>query len=360
MVEIKLQTVDFEHFTNDHYISVRVGEAQKLAKLANSRTFKLSSSAIGNRKFGKVELFKRVGSCPVCVDPASAGGVNELEVSFDDTCLHLNAEVSSADGRSKGVSKAGTKGESEEQRRATEYIQEHNLELRLAEAMQQVLRERPADPAQFIADALTKRKVFALKAPKKPAELAKAPRTQFSLASIPEAAEPSPVVQEPPASEAEAPCRSSPRKPLVTCVMDDEALLQPENELGELPISPEIGRLMRKPRALLSQHCCKEPAGSEQKSGTSSDMVSASAEPARCEGLPCSRRLLPSMGSYHAPSSYGGLLTQASCVDASSVTEQRAQQEASSPPGAGPIKRSNPYSKFTSAKAAALQHDDLC
>jgi len=160
MAEIKLDAPEWEQFAADHYISMRVGEAQKLGKLAASRTYKFPASIVGNRKYGKIEIFKRVGSGIVCIDPTMVSGVREVNIDFDGQSLSFGAEVRFPEVVKPGADKddLGKKAQlqSESKKRAAEYLQQHNLEARLSEAMQVLLRERPADPAAFLAERLVK------------------------------------------------------------------------------------------------------------------------------------------------------------------------------------------------------------
>lgn len=191
MVEICLETAAFEQFSRDHYLSVRVGEAQKLARLADRRSFRFPASAVGSRKYGKVEIFQRVGSCNLCIDPAMAEGKNECEVAFNGTVLKFNAEVqdtSEGGGGTRGGANKVASGGGEEkkkaepsmaQQKAMDYLASHHLEVRLADAMQQVLRERPDDPGQFLADILTKNSGLVAKMPKKAAKAKEASTVQL-------------------------------------------------------------------------------------------------------------------------------------------------------------------------------------
>lgn len=178
MVEVKLETLGLQSFSKDYYVSVRVGEAQKLARLSASRNFKFPASAINGRRYGKVELFKRIGSGTVCVDPTMATGANEVEVpGVEEETLRFNAEVWALDGSGKKTPKGtptspkqkqfGQNTIPDAQKKAMDYLDEHHLEVRLADAMQQVLRQRPEDPATFLAEALKKNAPLVKNLPKK-------------------------------------------------------------------------------------------------------------------------------------------------------------------------------------------------
>jgi len=156
MVEIKLDTDDCMKVENDHYVSVRIGDAQKLAKMAPSRTYRFPSSTVGNRKYGKIEVFRRVASSILCIDPTSSVANNEVELALGDLRLRFDTKV--------GFTEAGKAPQPQpvapaappkgNKVAAAEYLQKHHLEAKLSEAMAAVLRERPADPAVFMAQKL--------------------------------------------------------------------------------------------------------------------------------------------------------------------------------------------------------------
>jgi hypothetical protein len=64
MVELQLQPID-SVLSKDTYVSVRIGDAQKLSKVNQVRHFKFSKAAVGEHKFGKLDIFKRIGGCSI-------------------------------------------------------------------------------------------------------------------------------------------------------------------------------------------------------------------------------------------------------------------------------------------------------
>merc|ERR1719159_1761328 len=84
MVELKLEALDFDNSAGDTYVAVRVGESQKLSRLSASRNFKFPEKALGNRKFGKLDVFKRVGSASIEVRPDPDVAVQELQVDCNE------------------------------------------------------------------------------------------------------------------------------------------------------------------------------------------------------------------------------------------------------------------------------------
>lgn len=131
----------------DCFVSVRVGEMQKFSKFAPSRTYKFKDA--GDRSFGKIELFRRIGGCTVNINPAVSGlrEVNLGDVDFGVAVLDQNG-LPQPDSPSKKSEKDSEKAA------AMEYLSRHHLEERLSEAMKEVLRERPDNPSKFMSDLL--------------------------------------------------------------------------------------------------------------------------------------------------------------------------------------------------------------
>jgi len=155
MVELRLDLTEDIPLPSDTFVSVRVGDFQKLSKLSPSRTYRFPNA---DRHYGKIEVFKRIGVCSVDVDPLNEDprevsihcGESQPELGFkvaveasDNTKKKLAAEKEEAE--KKGNSKA---------REAKEYLAAHQLEVQLSEAMQALLRERPANPKEFLAQVL--------------------------------------------------------------------------------------------------------------------------------------------------------------------------------------------------------------
>jgi len=169
MVEVKLEPADGNGAMRDLYVALRIGETQKLTRASKARTYKFPSSTNSDRRYGKIEIFKRIGGCSVPIDPASFGKSCPVNVPLE----HSAAELDNKTGMLFHMSLCGDDGRGTSAQEkppnsarkadpntnpkvvaAKEYVDEHNLEMRLADAMQAVLRERPADPAEFISARL--------------------------------------------------------------------------------------------------------------------------------------------------------------------------------------------------------------
>eukprot|EP00927_Polykrikos_kofoidii_P021132 TRINITY_DN2010_c0_g1_i1.p1 TRINITY_DN2010_c0_g1~~TRINITY_DN2010_c0_g1_i1.p1 ORF type:complete len:469 (+),score=66.05 TRINITY_DN2010_c0_g1_i1:132-1409(+) len=174
MVDIRLD-LNEELRQTDCFVSVRVGENQKLSRLSKSRVYSFPNA--GDKHFGKIEVFRRIGSCAIDIDPAHLQS-RVLSVSCNDKeiqNLPLTVAVEATAPRAPKEAVGGKK-DSEKTRLAKDYLSAHCLEVHLSEAMQVLLRERPSNPTEFLAKQLLNCAVGSVvpSSPKKqPADVAK-------------------------------------------------------------------------------------------------------------------------------------------------------------------------------------------
>jgi len=151
MVEVKFDAVS-KMDLSDCYVAVRIGEVQKLARLPASKA--LSFPKAGDRHFGKVEVYRRIGGCGVDFDPMKAG---DRQVSMDCGAagdLRLNIAVEGTKGPEAATDADPTAAGGAREKAAKEYLRKHSVELQLSEAMQCLLKEKPDDPIDFLVSKL--------------------------------------------------------------------------------------------------------------------------------------------------------------------------------------------------------------
>lgn len=158
MVELTLEHIQENGMPQDCFVSVRVGDAQKLSRLSAARVFRFPQAA--DRRFGKIEVFRRIGVCSVDVDPTREGlrdvSIDCVEAGFGS--LGLKLAVGGAAVQQKKVEETErAKKTGVKEKNAKEYLAKHSLEVQLSDAMQAVLRERPDNPTEFLAAKLLQR-----------------------------------------------------------------------------------------------------------------------------------------------------------------------------------------------------------
>jgi len=160
MVEVRLESLDPGTLPQDCYVSVRLGETQKLSKLTGLRTLRFPGSK--DWRLGKIEVFKRVGACSIDVNPA-ANTDREVRIACDSNVGELGLRVHLETDAMQQGAVAATKQEAQTQSEASkgakmqaykEYLGKHGLEVMLSEAMSAVLRQRPDQPVDFLVEHL--------------------------------------------------------------------------------------------------------------------------------------------------------------------------------------------------------------
>jgi hypothetical protein len=157
MVELKLdvaQETSSAAAADDCFVSVRVGEFQKLTRLAPSRTYKFPRAA--DRRFCKLEVFKRIGKVAIDIERQK---VSSLDMKLDSNDwgsenLGFKLAVGDTDGKVCKVDEADMVKESQRSKLVKDYLAAHKLEAHIAEAMKQLLFERPENPTEYLGKKL--------------------------------------------------------------------------------------------------------------------------------------------------------------------------------------------------------------
>jgi len=159
-VELRLDSVEDDGMPKDCFVSVRVGDTQKLSRLAQSRVYRFPQAT--ERHYGKIEVFRRIGACNVDVDPA-VEGLREVSIDCKDAGfgslglkIAVDAEAAAKERpvEEAAAAEAHKKDKGTKVKVAKEYLNKHGLEARLSQAMQAVLREKPENPVEFLAARL--------------------------------------------------------------------------------------------------------------------------------------------------------------------------------------------------------------
>jgi len=194
MVNLHLHALDEASLSGENFVAVRIGDNQKLARIAPERHFKFTSPNVQRFKYGKLELFQRVGTCNIDVDPQVGEQTLTVPINGDNShCFHFKVELQGLEKRGKKASpeKAKSLAEKEDAKlletipedkaaqqkslskaraAGAKYLEKHNFELRLAQAVQELMRAEPEDPATFIGEALRRSQGVVIRSPGKAIE----------------------------------------------------------------------------------------------------------------------------------------------------------------------------------------------
>lgn len=198
MVELQVQALDADGSlarANDLYVNIRVGEEQKRTRLCgNARVFKFSAK---ERQWGKLEVFQRVGGCTFGAGENLRDAVQEISMPCDDGRADIRFRVAHGKTARQALVPDGKPPASQEEQssaprdRAEAYLKHHNLEVRLAEVLQLLLRDRPDDPASYVYERLQKNEhmIAQLQVPKTQPNASPPERSEDELADFRKASE---------------------------------------------------------------------------------------------------------------------------------------------------------------------------
>jgi len=173
-VELRLEPLDGISLPQECYVSVRVGETQRLSKLSGPRTFRFPSGADGG--VGKIEIFRRVGACNFEVNP-STDADREVRIGCSDSVgelglrVHMERDGGAMKEEMQDPSETSNTGAFEfegiqgvrgirKMKEYKEYLNTHGMNVLLSEALSLMLRERPDQPVDFLVERLKQSKPF--------------------------------------------------------------------------------------------------------------------------------------------------------------------------------------------------------
>eukprot|EP00933_Yihiella_yeosuensis_P028988 TRINITY_DN22734_c0_g4_i2.p1 TRINITY_DN22734_c0_g4~~TRINITY_DN22734_c0_g4_i2.p1 ORF type:complete len:489 (-),score=122.60 TRINITY_DN22734_c0_g4_i2:282-1748(-) len=154
MVELRLEQVEDGSMPKDCFLSVRMGDIQKISRLGASRIYRFPQAT--GRRQSKIEVFQRIGVLNMDIDSAASTS-QEVSINCQDTGfgkLSMKVGINTGGKNEEPHPESPGKKAPAKVKAAKEYLGKHNLEGRLSEAMQAVLRERPEDPASYMAALL--------------------------------------------------------------------------------------------------------------------------------------------------------------------------------------------------------------
>lgn len=145
---------------SDTFVSMRIGEVQKQSRFADSRTYRFPAPAKGQGNFGRIEVFKRIGHLTVKFDDMD-GSAKDVTVPVDVPGLkNLALSLSVKGGGTETLPQLkanSTKRAKQRKDAAQRYLDDHNLEDTLADAMKELIHTKPRDPHAFLSNLILRR-----------------------------------------------------------------------------------------------------------------------------------------------------------------------------------------------------------
>jgi hypothetical protein len=153
-MEVSLETVAGQIIPEDTFVSIRIGEVNKQTRFAASRTHRFPESCV-RESFARIEVFKRIGSAMVDFDSPAGDYLCEgapVDVACDYPGLSkISWQVTA---KKQGASKQEPKQPLQRMNSAQQYLKENNLEVELANVVQELLKTRPKDAYGFVSSRM--------------------------------------------------------------------------------------------------------------------------------------------------------------------------------------------------------------
>jgi len=161
MVAVKFEGLEGACALEDCYVSVRIGNVQKLSRMSlERRVYDFPETGEAN-KSGRVEIFRRVAACSIDLDSQAGSRIvrwdatSTVDPFFENVNIEvlLDEDTSTKDTKDEvtPVSNAPQGKRVARRQMATDYLGKHCLESQLASMMKAVLQEMPANPTEFLA-----------------------------------------------------------------------------------------------------------------------------------------------------------------------------------------------------------------
>eukprot|EP00441_Pelagodinium_beii_P016249 CAMPEP_0197657260 /NCGR_PEP_ID=MMETSP1338-20131121/44524_1 /TAXON_ID=43686 ORGANISM="Pelagodinium beii, Strain RCC1491" /NCGR_SAMPLE_ID=MMETSP1338 /ASSEMBLY_ACC=CAM_ASM_000754 /LENGTH=218 /DNA_ID=CAMNT_0043233593 /DNA_START=40 /DNA_END=692 /DNA_ORIENTATION=+ len=156
-MEIRLDAADPQQMPpKDTFVALRIGDVQKQSRFTSSRTYRFPHPGDYRADFGRIEVFQRVGHVTVSFENVSKNEDIEVPCELGDL-KSLKLRMGMNREGQKPVTPS-TKQRTAKARldAAQKYLVNHHLEEILADAMREVLHEKPSDPHSFLANQIMK------------------------------------------------------------------------------------------------------------------------------------------------------------------------------------------------------------
>jgi len=156
-MEIRVDTAEGFAAPKDTFVSMRIGDFQKQSRFDTAKTYKFPKPEDASG-LARIEVFQRVGHQTVSLGklhhseqsvevPVNMPGMSFLPMRLG---LHTGQEVNT-EPKIKKDTKVKTKLDA-----AQKYLAEHQLEEVIADAMREVIHEKPAEPLIFLSSQILK------------------------------------------------------------------------------------------------------------------------------------------------------------------------------------------------------------
>jgi len=153
-MEVRLEALEGSVAPKEAFVAVRIGDVQKQSRYSSSKIYRFPDPGDARSGVGRIEVFQRLGHVTVNFESRD-GKLQDIEVpleSAETDSLRMRLAITGAKAESPSKkSKAKSKLDA-----AQRYVEDHKLEEILADAMREVIHEKPSDPHRFLSNQILK------------------------------------------------------------------------------------------------------------------------------------------------------------------------------------------------------------
>lgn len=155
-MEIRIDSVEGQATPKDTFVSMRVGDYQKQSRFGSAKTYRFPQMEDEHR-FARIEVFHRIGHLTVNLDNLPANEPVEVPVDLPELkLLPMKLAILSDTVEPKTDQKAKQQKAKNKVDAAQKYLAEHHVEEVIADAIREVIHEKPSDPHAFLSAQILK------------------------------------------------------------------------------------------------------------------------------------------------------------------------------------------------------------
>eukprot|EP00434_Breviolum_minutum_P012034 symbB.v1.2.010611.t1/scaffold696.1/size260109/4 len=148
-MDIRIEALDGPVPAGETFVSMRIGDYQKQSRLGCTKSYRFPQDD-GNG-FARVEVFQRIGHVSISLEKLRASD-QDVQVPLESADVKfLPMRIGMQSSAEKGHGKVKTRLDS-----AQRYLSQHQLEEIIADAMREVIHEKPEDPHTFLSNQILK------------------------------------------------------------------------------------------------------------------------------------------------------------------------------------------------------------
>ncbi|CAJ1362844.1 unnamed protein product, partial [Effrenium voratum] len=155
-MEIRIDALEGLATPKDTFVSMRIGDYQKQSRFGSSKTYRFPQME-DPHAFARIEVFHRVGHLTVNLGNLQSNENVEVPVDMPQlSSLPMKLVVQNDKAMFAKADKMKSEKAQSKRDEAQRYLAEHHVEEVIADAIREVIHEKPSDPHTFLSNQILK------------------------------------------------------------------------------------------------------------------------------------------------------------------------------------------------------------